>query len=647
MRARFASVLIANRGEIACRVIRAARAEGLRCVAVFSDADAEAAHVRLADAALRIGSAAPAQSYLNAEAIIAAAAASGAEAIHPGYGFLSENAEFAESCVAAGLVFVGPPPKAMRAMGDKSAAKRLMTQAGVPTAPGYHGDDQSPARFVEEARRIGFPLMIKASAGGGGRGMRIVHALDELEPALQSASAEAKSAFGDGRLLMERALIGARHVEVQVFADEHGMVVHLGERDCSIQRRHQKIIEEAPAPGVSPELRACMGAAATRAAAAVGYVGAGTVEFLLDGRDEFFFLEMNTRIQVEHPVTEAVTGFDLVRLQFQVAAGAPLPFAQSDITLGGHAIEARLCAEDPAADFRPVAGRLVAWRPASGQGLRVDHGLIKGGAVSPYYDSMLAKIIAHGESREQARLRLLAALRETFVAGLTTNRDYLIAALQRAEFVEGRATTAFVTGAPRVSSVKPSAEAIALAALLYVASGGDDAPSPGWRAAPLRLQFGEETISVALTREGAVWTVTFDEQLISLRLIERGAHLVRFAREGAVSAARYARWGDRLKLDLGDFGYEFRDVTYAPPRREDEATDGVVRSPVSGVLVSLDARAGDSVRRGQSLATVEAMKMRYTILAPIDGEIAAAAGVSGSQVEARGLLFQIRSSGES
>ncbi len=444
MSARFASLLVANRGEIACRIIRAARAEGLRVVAVFSDADEAAPHVRLADASVRIGPAPPAQSYLSIPAIIAAAKATGAEAVHPGYGFLAENADFAEAVTAGGLVFVGPPAAAIRAMGDKSAAKARMQAAGVPCAPGYHGDNQSFARFADEAERIGYPLMVKASAGGGGRGLRIVREPEGLQAALAAARSEAESAFGDGRLLIERALVGARHVEVQVFGDEHGRIVHLGERDCSIQRRHQKVIEEAPSPAVSPALRQAMGEAAVKAAAAVNYVGAGTIEFLLDGDGRFYFLEMNTRIQVEHPVTEAVTGLDLVRLQLQIAQGRPLPFAQADISLSGHAIEARLYAEDPAADFLPSIGRLVAWRPGDGEGVRVDTGVEAGSVVTPYYDSMLAKIVGFGADREQARLRLISALERSFVSGVTTNRDFLLAALRRPTFIDGQATTAFV-----------------------------------------------------------------------------------------------------------------------------------------------------------------------------------------------------------
>ncbi len=413
MSARFSSVLIANRGEIACRIIRAAREEGLSAIAVFSDADAAALHVRLADKAIRIGPSPPGESYLSIGALIDAAKATGAEALHPGYGFLAENADLAEACAAHGLAFVGPRSAAIRAMGDKSAAKARMATAGVPCVPGYHGPDQSPARFAEEAARIGYPVMVKASAGGGGRGMRIVRAPEALEGALRAARAEAENAFGDGRLLIERALLTARHVEVQVFGDEQGAIVHLGERDCSIQRRHQKVIEEAPSPAVSPALREAMGAAAVRAAAAVGYVGAGTVEFLLDRDERFYFLEMNTRIQVEHPVTECVTGVDLVRLQFRVAQGRPLPFAQADLALKGHAIEARLYAEDPAADFLPSIGTLAAWRPAAGEGVRVDAGVEKGSAVTPFYDSMLAKVIAHGATREEARLRLSRALART------------------------------------------------------------------------------------------------------------------------------------------------------------------------------------------------------------------------------------------
>ena len=568
MSARFTSVLVANRGEIACRIIGAARAEGLQTIAVYSDADANAPHVRLADIGVRIGPSAPAQSYLSTGALIDAAKRSGAEALHPGYGFLAENADLAEACASAGLVFVGPPAAAIRAMGDKSAAKRRMEATGVPCAPGYHGDDQSAGRFAREASRIGYPVMVKASAGGGGRGMRIVREPDALEAAIAAARSEAENAFGDGRLLIERALLAARHVEVQVFGDEQGAIVHLGERDCSIQRRHQKVIEEAPSPAVSPDLRVAMGAAAIKAAASVGYVGAGTVEFLLDGDGRFHFLEMNTRIQVEHPVTECVTGIDLVRLQFQIAQGRPLPFAQRDVALSGHAIEARLYAEDPAADFLPSIGTLVAWRPATGEGVRIDAGVEAGSAVTPFYDSMLGKIIAFGETREQARLRLVRALERTFVAGVVTNRDFVLDALNRPAFVEGRATTAFV-GDTQYAPAPPSRRAVVLAALLIVERGAPPAPTAGWRAAPLRLQVDGVERRVSVRRQDAETIVTLDGGEIAFERVELGEGVARYWIDGAASRAAFARDGDDLWLDAEGQCRRFVDRTYAPPRLRD------------------------------------------------------------------------------
>ena len=629
MSRRFSSVLVANRGEIACRVIRAARAEGLRTIAVFSDADAEALHVRLADASVRLGASAPAQSYLSIGALVDAAKATGAGSVHPGYGFLAESADFAEACARADLVFVGPPPAAIRAMGDKSAAKAAMAAAGVPCAPGYHGDDQSPARFAEEASRIGYPVMVKASAGGGGRGMRIVREPGALEAALRAARAEAENAFGDGRLLIERALLGARHVEIQVFGDEQGRILHLGERDCSIQRRHQKLIEEAPSPAMTPELRAAMGAAAVEAAAAVGYVGAGTVEFLLAGDGRFYFLEMNTRIQVEHPVTECVTGVDCVRLQFQIAQGRPLPFDQSDVALRGHAIEARLYAEDPAADFLPSTGRIAAWRAPEGEGVRVDCGVETGATVTPFYDSLLAKIVGFGADREEARRRLVSAVEATFVAGVTTNRDLLVDVLRRQEFVDGKATTDFLAAAGELNAAPPSPTAKALAALLFVERGGPLAPSAGWRASPLRLSVDGADYAASVRRQGGEWIVSIDGEALAMRLVSRSDTEVRVSREGVIRAAAYARDGDALWLDFEGAVRRFIDRTFAPPQLEDESADGAVRSPVSGVVVSVEAKAGDRVRRGQTLLTVEAMKMQYSILAPIDGVVAHANAVAG------------------
>jgi geranyl-CoA carboxylase alpha subunit len=633
MTRRFDTLLVANRGEIAVRVIRAARAEGLRAVAVYSDADAAAPHVKLADAAVRIGPASAAQSYLSIPAIIAAAKTAGAGAIHPGYGFLAENADFAEAVIQASLVFVGPPVAAIRAMGDKSAAKARMRDAGVPCAPGYHGEDQSTERFAEEARAIGYPVMVKASAGGGGRGLRVVRAPDALTASLAAARSEAAAAFGDGRLLIERAILGARHVEVQVFGDERGAVVHLGERDCSIQRRHQKLIEEAPSPAVTRDLRRAMGEAAVAAARAVGYVGAGTVEFLLDADGAFYFLEMNTRIQVEHPVTEAVTGLDLVRLQLQVAQGRPLPFTQAEVTLIGHAVEARLCAED--ADFMPATGRLAAFRAAAG--VRVDSGVESGSVVTPYYDSLIAKLIAHGATREEARLKLVSALQTTFVAGLATNRDFLLHALQSPSFVAGEATTAFVAETPFAPSA-PSPLAFALAALALVAREGPVAPTAGWRAVPVRLVADGVERRLQLRRDGPDWVVDAD---MRLRLLDSGAGELRFIADGVVTRAAFARDGDALWLDFEGVSRRFVDLTYAPPRRDDAAATGAVLAPVSGIVVAVEAKAGDAVRRGQPLATLEAMKMQYSILAPLDGVIAEAHAVAGTPTKARALLFSI------
>ena len=468
---KFAKILIANRGEIACRIIRTAKALGYRTVAVFSDADAGALHVRQADEAVRIGAPPARDSYLNVAALLAAAKVAGADAVHPGYGFLSENAAFAEACAGAGLIFVGPPPAAIHAMGNKARAKKLMAAAGIPCVPGYEGADQSDATMLAEGRRVGFPLMVKAAAGGGGRGMRLVTSPDELANALTRARSEAASAFGSGELILERAITEGRHIEFQIFADRHGNVVHLGERDCSVQRRHQKVIEETPSPAVSADLRTTMGEAAVAAARAIDYVGAGTVEFLLDRSGKFYFLEMNTRLQVEHPVTEAVTGLDLVAWQLRVAAGENLPLEQHHIQRNGHAIEARLYAEDPHSNFLPQSGTLIAWRPASGEGVRIDHGLASGAGVSPFYDPMLAKVIAHGASREEARRRLIVALENTVALGLVTNRSFLIAVLRHPAFAAGEATTDFIdryfaAGSDAMRGAEPDNRTLALAALL-------------------------------------------------------------------------------------------------------------------------------------------------------------------------------------
>ncbi|MBL4740563.1 MAG: acetyl-CoA carboxylase biotin carboxylase subunit [Sneathiella sp.] len=440
----FSKILIANRGEIACRIIRTAHSMGYKTVAVYSEADKNALHVKMAGETVCIGPADASMSYMNIERIIQASKDTGADALHPGYGFLSENPNFAEACIENGITFIGPDPHAIRVMGNKAAAKRKMIKAGVPCVPGYEGEDQSDRQFIEAARQIGFPVMVKAAQGGGGRGMRLVKKPEKLEKALKAARSEAQNAFGSGELILEKAVIEPRHIEIQIFADTDGNIVHMGERDCSIQRRHQKVIEEAPSPAVSSQLRSEMGDAAVSAAAAIDYFGAGTVEFLLTDEGDFYFLEMNTRLQVEHPVTEFITGFDLVEWQLRIARGEKLPKAQSDIPLAGHAIEARLYTEDPYNNFLPKVGTLVEWIPASGTGIRVDHGLESGLEITPYYDPMIAKIIAYGETREEARERLIVALEETVDQGLITNRLFLIECLQAEAFIQGDVTTAFI-----------------------------------------------------------------------------------------------------------------------------------------------------------------------------------------------------------
>src|SRR3954466_15231502 len=474
----FFKILIANRGEIALRIMRTARRLGYGVVAVYSDADRDALHVREADQAVRIGEALPAQSYLRIDAIIAAAKASGASAIHPGYGFLAENAEFAQACRDAGLVFIGPSPQAIRAMGNKAAAKEIMQKAGAPIVPGYQGADQSDAVMVAEANKIGFPVMIKAVAGGGGRGMRLVADAAAFPDALRSARSEAQGAFGDGSVILERAIVDPRHIEIQVFGDRHGNAIHLGERDCSVQRRHQKLIEEAPSPAVTPELRARMGAVAVAAVKSIGYEGAGTLEFLLDQTGAFYFMEMNTRLQVEHPVTEAITGLDLVELQLRIAAGEPLGLRQEDVKFSGHAIEVRLCSEDAGHDFMPQSGRMAFWQMPDG--IRVEHALQSGSEIPPFYDSMIAKVIGHGATREEARGRLIVGLEQLTAFGVTTNQGFLISCLRHPGFAAGEATTAFI-GKYRDELLAPraddSTDAGLAALLLYVTNPH----APPWR----------------------------------------------------------------------------------------------------------------------------------------------------------------------
>ncbi|MCC8431172.1 acetyl-CoA carboxylase biotin carboxylase subunit [Reyranella aquatilis] len=616
----FSKVLVANRGEIAWRVMRTARAMGYRTVAVHSDADRDAPHVAFADEAVRIGPPPVGESYLSIERILDAARRSGADAVHPGYGFLSENEAFAAACDKAGIVFIGPPPSAIAAMGNKAAAKRRMIDAGVPCVPGYQGPDQSDAHLEAEARKIGLPVMVKAAAGGGGRGMRLVEGDGDLLEAIRTARTEAESAFGSGELILEKAVVDARHVEIQVFADAHGNVIHLGERDCSVQRRHQKVIEEAPSPAVDPGLRARMGEAAVAAARAIGYRGAGTVEFLLGADGAFYFLEMNTRLQVEHPVTEAITSLDLVEWQLRVARGEMLPLTQDQVTFDGHAIEVRLYAEDAYGGFLPQTGRIDVWRPATGTGVRIDHGMKDGLAISPHYDPMIAKVIAHGATRDEARVRLIRALAETVVLGPTTNRHFLIRLLEHPDFAAGEATTGFLAKhrfpAPAISDAHWNAAA----QLLWQASARKYPPSlRGWRNS--------------------------NPEPTPIRLAAGGTQRLLQVREAETPDVPFHIDGADIVLDLDALTVRFSDRTYAPPEAAAAGSDGKLRAPMDGRIVAIKVAPGDTVVRGQTLIVLEAMKIQHQLKAALDARIAALSVQEGQQVSNRTVLVTMEPAG--
>jgi 3-methylcrotonyl-CoA carboxylase alpha subunit len=643
---RLSTLLIANRGEIACRVIRTARRMGLRTVAVFSDADAEAMHVAMADAAIRIGPAPARDSYLNIPALLDAARETGADAIHPGYGFLSENADFAEACAQARIVFVGPPPAAIRAMGSKAAAKALMERAGVPLVPGYHGEDQSDATLREAAARIGFPILVKASAGGGGKGMKIAAAAAALDEAIALARGEARSAFGDDRLLLERYLTKPRHVEIQVFADTHGNALSLFERDCSIQRRHQKVVEEAPAPGMTPERRAAMGQAACDAARAIGYVGAGTVEFIAEG-ESFHFMEMNTRLQVEHPVTEAITGLDLVEWQLRVAAGEPLPTLHPAIA--GHAIEVRLYAEDPARDFAPSTGTLRRLSLPQGEGIRVDAGVRQGDAVSVNYDPMLAKIIAHGADREEARRRLLRAVAQTEVAGVRTNLPLLRAILANPAFAAADLDTGFIARhADTLLIPAPAAPRAALAAAVLrllrdePVTDPADPHSPWGLATAWRLN-GEgwqdfslvdgDATQVIRAHLGATVTLDLSDGPARIEGARQDGDALSFRLDGATIRARVLREGDVLSVILDGATHELRHRDPRAPSGAVDSAGGRVVAPMPGRVLQVLVAPGDVVARGAVLLVLEAMKVQMRIAAPAEGTVAAMRCAVGDLVE--------------
>jgi geranyl-CoA carboxylase alpha subunit len=629
----FSKILIANRGEIACRVMRTAQRLGYRTVAVFSDADAAAPHVRLADEAVRIGPPPAAQSYLDIAALLDAARRTGADAVHPGYGFLSERADFARACADAGLVFIGPPAQAIAAMGDKAAAKRRMLAAGVPCVPGYLGEDQADERFAAEAGRIGFPLLVKAVAGGGGRGMRIVRAPSELPEALAGARREAASAFGDGALMLERLVEGARHIEIQVFADAQGHAVHLGERDCTAQRRRQKLIEEAPSPIVGEAMRAQMGRDAVAAALAVGYRGAGTVEFVVDAGQRHYFLEMNTRLQVEHPVTECITGLDLVEWQLRVAAGEPLPLAQEQITFSGHAIEARLVAEDPYDGWTPQTGPVLHWRPQAA-GVRVDDGLAEGGEVTPYYDAMVAKLVAHGRDRADAVRRLVRALERAPLVGPANNGRFLRDLLRHERFAAATMTTALLDdwaasgSEPLLQRPSPPDEAWRIAAALRAAAG----PAAGSR--PASVAAFDLTLVCAGERR-------------TLRAPPEGVHVLdwhdgtlRCEADGVQRRLTAVQDGATLHLALD--GAVFRFSEPSPYPRVDAAADPRrARAPVAGVVARVAVAVGDAVAAGQPLVCVEAMKMEMWLHAAAAGTVSAVHAVERASVTAGALLVEL------
>jgi geranyl-CoA carboxylase alpha subunit len=648
-------LLIANRGEIAARIARTARRMGIATVGVYSDADAQGGWLALMDESVRIGPAPPRESYLDMNAVVDAARRRGADAVHPGYGFLSENAAFAERCAAEGLVFVGPPPAAIRAMADKAAARRSMRAAGVPVTPGFDAPHADDATLAREAERIGFPVMVKAAAGGGGRGMRRVASAAELPAALAGARAEAQSAFGDGALFLEKLVERARHVEVQVLADAYGKVVHLGERDCSVQRRHQKLVEESPAPGLPESLRARLCHAATEAARAVRYVNAGTVEFLWDGAEAVFFMEMNTRLQVEHPVTELVTGLDLVEWQLRVAAGESLPWAQADIAFRGHAIEARLCAEDPSRDFAPASGPLLLWTPSDR--VRADHALASPGSVPAHYDSMLAKLVAWGETREAARRQLVCALRETVLLGIPTNRAFLATLLEHPRFVAGDADTGWVSDMRAETTTAPTpARTLALAAaLLFEQADRWRGPEEwrNWRStgpAPSTIRLAVEARRVEaivqpVARRDYVIEVTGERFEVCLPAT-RGA-LTHATVDGARQRVAATIEGGMLHLATAAGDCVVRDATHDRTRPRAGTSDGIVRAPLTGRVVDVAVSPGVLVSEGQVLVVMEAMKMEHRILAPVEGRVLEVRAFSGLQASVGMTLVHLQPAGAS
>ena len=641
----FTKVLVANRGEIACRVMRTARALGYRTVAVYSEADAGALHVQEADEAVCIGPAKVSESYLRVDAILDACRKTGADAVHPGYGFLSENEQFAQACIDHGITFIGPSPEAIELMGSKRISKVRMIEAKVPCVPGYEGIDQADATFIQHAARIGFPVMVKASAGGGGRGMRLVNSADELPAALSTARSEAQNAFGSGELILEKAVIAPRHVEIQIFGDTHGNCVYLGERDCSIQRRHQKVVEESPCPVMTPELRQKMGEAAVAAAKSVNYVGAGTVEFLLDKDNHFYFLEMNTRLQVEHPVTELVTGQDLVEWQLRVANGELLPLQQHEITLSGAAIEVRLYAEDPGANFLPQTGKVLSWQPANIPGVRIDHGMREAGEVSPHYDPMVAKVIAYGKTRTDAARLLARALDDTVLLGVNHNKQFLTNLLRHPVFISGDTSTAFIEQHFSDDiSLKPAVaghEALLVAAALFLKDlpGHFHTGLPG--ATPLILQCGDIKTTLRLMMDSGVLSAEINGAQCSLTVISEQETSLLYELDGVRRRIAFARDGNNLFLDTANGNLHLMEITQAPPATTDSEGDGQLRAPMDGAVIDVLVNEGDTVKKGQTLIIMEAMKIEHQLKANRDGVVKTLSTRAKQQLKKRQLLLVI------
>ncbi len=653
----FRTLLIANRGEIACRIARTAHRLGMRTIAVYSEADRDALHVQSCDEAVCIGPASVRDSYLNIKALIAAAKRTGAEAVHPGYGFLSENAAVALAVIDAGLGWVGAPPAAIESMCSKSGAKAILEPAGVPMVPGYHGDNQDPDFLLSKAEEIGFPVLIKAVAGGGGRGMRIVEKASDFIKSLETAQREAIGAFGDGTVLLEKYLTKARHVEVQVFADSTGQVVHLFERDCSIQRRHQKVVEEAPAPGLSSATSAAIGQAAVNAASAIDYLGAGTCEFLMDADQNFYFIEMNTRLQVEHPVTEWITGTDLVEWQLRVAAGEPLPLSQNDIRLQGHAIEVRLYAEDPSRGFLPQTGKLEVLKFPEHDGfVRVDSGVVEGDEVSPHYDPMIAKLIVHGETRAQAVARLRSALADTQIAGVTTNRAFLHAVARHPAFADGDVHTGFIdqhAADLNVTLPNPSDEVVAAAVLAVLdqrrataeqqAARTDDPYSPwnstqGWRLnervhETVQLDWNEQRYAVEVAYMGREYHMTLPTSPANTRVVHREPGRLAVEIAGRRFNVGVHVEGQDISVMARRGTYRFALHVPGTAAMGQDASGGKLTAPMPGKVTKVHVKAGATVKKGAPLLTLEAMKMEHTLNAPADGTVVSLRFGEGDQVD--------------